>query len=229
MPVIGFQALEGKHDFHFLRHGASEGNDKRVAQGLRDYPLTSRGRAQAHAVGAWFLERGTGLVLSSPLARARETAEILASTLGCELRVLPELTELDVGQFEGLTFAVMASRFPAAWRRFQQESWEGVPGAERIEDLLARAGRVWTILFDLARDGCGTPVAVTHSGLLQWLIKVTCGHREWMPLFPMSNCGIFHYQVNNGTLPAGEDAPAPSPIYYAAWRLIDHVVSVDGR
>ena len=74
-----------------LRHGESVGNAESRWQGQADYPLTERGRSQAHALAQrWKRERMKfDYIISSPLSRARETAEIIASKLGYVVELEP--------------------------------------------------------------------------------------------------------------------------------------------
>ena len=213
--MIDFRAVQGPADFYFLRHGESEGNDARVLQGRLDYPLTEAGREQARRASDWLAGRGIGRLLSSPLARARQTAEILAERLELsEVEIRDELNELDIGLFTGLTTAQIRERHPEAWRRFQLESWEGVPGAERIESLAARSEALWRLLSGPQARGPAA-LCVTHSGILQWVLKVTWGCRTWMPVVPMGNCGICLFRVDNRP-------DAEPPRYYTEWSLINH-------
>jgi hypothetical protein len=59
---------------------------------------------------------------------------------------------------------------------------------------------------------------VTHSGILQWLVKVTFGQRRWMPLVPMGNCAISLFSVDNRS----EPDTAPSGRYYCEWSLLNY-------
>jgi broad specificity phosphatase PhoE len=213
--MTDFRALPGRFDFYFLRHGESEGNSARLMQGRGDYPLSKAGREQAHRVAGWFAGRRIGRLLSSPLARAHETARILADSLGlAEVELCEELNELDTGLFTGLTVEQIRTRHPEAWRSFQRESWEGVPGAERIANLRERAERLWELLAGSAAAGQAV-LCVTHSGILQWVLKATLGCRTWMPVVPMGNCSISRFSVDNRR----EGEPAG---YYAEWSLINH-------
>jgi broad specificity phosphatase PhoE len=212
--MTDFRALPGRFDFYFLRHGESEGNSARLIQGRGDYPLSETGREQARRVAGWFAERRIGRLLSSPLARALQTARILADRLGlAEVELREELNELDTGLFTGLTVEQIRTRHSEAWRSFQRESWEGVPGAERIVSLLARAERLWELLAGSAVPGRAV-LCVTHSGIMQWVLKATLGCRTWMPVVPMGNCSISRFSVDNRR----EGEPLG---YYAEWSLIN--------
>jgi broad specificity phosphatase PhoE len=213
--VIDFRALHGPADFYFLRHGESEGNSARLIQGRGDYPLSEAGREQARRAAGWFADKRIGRLLSSPLTRSHETARILADRLGlAEIEVREELNELDTGLFTGLSVAEAQDRHPEAWRSFQRESWEGVPGAERIESLAARAEALWRLLAASVAGDRAT-LCVTHSGIMQWVLKATLGCRTWMPVVPMGNCGISRFSVDNR--PDAEPAR-----YYTEWSLINH-------
>jgi len=210
--MTDFRRLEGRGDFWFLRHGESEGNNARLLQGRADFPLSQRGREQARRVAGWFADKGIRAVLCSPLARAAQTAGILADALGLgEPQPREELTELDPGLFTGLAAEDIRARFPEAWAAFQRESWEGVPGAERAAGLLERAGRLWEELA--ARAAEGPLLCVTHSGTMQWIIKATFGGGAWMPVVPIGNCAVCRFRVDNRL--HGEPVR-----HYAEWSLL---------
>ena len=88
-----------------LRHGESQGNFEGRHQGQADFPFTERGREQAKALlDRWKSEaKEFDLVISSPLARARETAEIIASGLNVPLEFDPLWMERDNGLMAGLS------------------------------------------------------------------------------------------------------------------------------
>jgi broad specificity phosphatase PhoE len=91
----------------FLRHGESVGNFENRMQGQMDYPLTPLGQKQAQALADRWLRTGTvfDFVISSPLGRASETAQILAKNLNLpELEYDPIWMERDMGVFSGQTF-----------------------------------------------------------------------------------------------------------------------------
>ncbi len=223
--MVDFRALEGTADFYFLRHGESEGNRERVMQGRRDSLLTETGREQAREAGQWFAGRHVDCVLTSPLARARDTAELVAAAAGFPRpESNDDLTEIDTGTFTGLTMAQARARHPEAWRTFQLLSWEGVPDAERIGELYARAMRLWATLLDRRRAGASAVLCVTHSGTLQWIIKATVGHRQWMPLFSASeNCCVSQLHVESHDVDGGGRGLT------ASWLLLNLPVARSSR
>jgi len=216
-----FSPLAQAARFILVRHGQSEGNARKIVQGRLDLPLDDTGRAQAGALGRWIAARHPSVILASPLARASETAHIVAEACGVDggaaglqprFCVEPLLAELDTGPFTGLSLDEAAKLHPAAHAGFLRESWDGVPGAEASIELYARAVRAWESLREEAIGGATVVVALTHGGFLQWLIKATMGGRGWMPLFPMSNCGVNELDVS----PQGENGVLLN------WRCIDY-------
>jgi ribonuclease H / adenosylcobalamin/alpha-ribazole phosphatase len=102
-----------------LRHGQTALSAERRFAGRGDIPLTEVGQRQAAAVAARLAARGgIDLIVTSPLQRARRTAEAVAGTTGVALQVEDDLAETDFGKWEGLTFAEASERWPdelSAW------------------------------------------------------------------------------------------------------------------
>jgi phosphoserine phosphatase len=214
MPDL--RSIAGTADFYFIRHGQSESNREGVIQGRLPSRLTEEGRSQARAAGSWFAGKALDLILTSPLARASETADIIGAENGVGVLGAEELTEIDTGIFSGLTLTQAEERHPEEWRQFQEQSWEAVPEAERIEELLQRAELAWSRLAALALQGKGRILCVSHGGFLQWIIRSTLGGRTWMPLFgSMGNCCVSHLRVVNTRL--AENGRG----HLATWMLIN--------
>jgi len=192
-----FACLEKPVNFYFLRHGQSEGNAEKVMQGRANYVLSELGRSQAIRRGRSLMpliaSQEKVLLFSSPLARAKETAFLIAGETGLEEPViLQDLTEMELGVWTGKPWE-QAKTETSLWQGFKMRSWDAIPRAESSADLYSRAMRVWTVLRDIAVEkGAGTIISVTHGGLIQWLLKYTLQCTSWFPLFPISNCGLFN-------------------------------------
>ena len=154
------------YHFVFLRHGESIGNAQSRWQGQSDYALTDRGRAQALALAErWKSEKVKfDLVIASPLSRARETAEIVASAVGAKIEFDPMLLERHIGEMEGLTAEEVRKRpQPPFVTPYDSIGGEG----EGDWALFLRAGQA---LHGLLRRPPGTYLVVSHGGLLnQWM------------------------------------------------------------
>jgi broad specificity phosphatase PhoE len=229
---VDLRRVEGRVSFYLLRHGESEGNREGIMQGRNPSRLTERGLAQAREAGSWFRARAVDCILSSPLERARATAQAVAEAAGvASVETAEALTEIDIGIFTGLSLSEAKNRHPAPYARFLQESWEGVEGAERIVNLYRRALSAWDLFLARAAAGSRSILAVTHSGFLQWLLRATLGLESWMPLFNASdNCCVSHLLVDNQPMESlGPGQPSRSRSHYASWMLVNSPVAAPSR
>jgi probable phosphoglycerate mutase len=156
------------------RHGETEWNAVGRLQGHTDVPLNEAGRSQARALAAGVAGAGIAAVVTSDLARARETGEIVAAALGLGAPAIePALRERRFGVFEGLTRDECAARHPEAWRAWQQRT--GVPpGAEPLALAIARMAEVLArIAAGEVGAGAGPALVVSHGGVMRlWLMDV---------------------------------------------------------
>lgn len=160
-----------------LRHGETALTpEKRLSgSGGSDPALSEAGQRQAEAAARMLVARGAvQAVVSSPLRRARQTAETAARLLGLEVHVDEGLTEADFGAWEGLTFAEVRERYPdelAAWRA----SPAVVPGGtgETFTSVARRAALSRDRL--LARYRGQTVLVVSHVGVLRTLVRLALG------------------------------------------------------
>jgi len=152
-----------------VRHGETEWARLGRHTGRTDVPLTETGREQARALGRRLAGAHFGLVLTSPLSRATETAQ-LAGFEGVAL-VEPDLREWDYGALEGRLTAEIREDYPG-W-----SIWTGPwPEGETIEEVGARADRVLARL----RDAAGDVLLFSHGHLLRVLAA------RWLGLPPAS-------------------------------------------
>jgi ribonuclease H / adenosylcobalamin/alpha-ribazole phosphatase len=123
-----------------LRHGQTELSVERRFAGRGDIELTKAGRAQAAAVAARLAASGgIDLIVSSPLRRARHTAEAVAEATGAPIAVDENLVETDFGAWEGLTFAEVAERWPDAMNAWLASAEVAPPGGESFTAVARRA------------------------------------------------------------------------------------------
>jgi broad specificity phosphatase PhoE len=159
------------YNFVFLRHGESIGNAESRWQGQSDYALTERGRAQAQALARRWKSEGVrfDLVIASPLVRARETAQIIASAVDARLELDTILVERHIGEMEGLTAEEVRRRpQPPYVTPYDSIGGEG----EGDWALFLRAGQA---LQALLRRPPGSYLIVSHGGLLNQLMNAIVG------------------------------------------------------
>lgn len=141
---------------YLVRHGETEWAKAGRHTGRTDVPLTAVGESAAVRLGERFRGTAVARVLSSPLARARRTAELA----GFAPEFDPDLMEWDYGDYEGLIGAEVRARRPG-WLLFD----DGAPGGESITQVAARADRVVGRLRALT----GTVLVFSHGHFLRVL------------------------------------------------------------
>ena len=160
-----------------IRHGETDWNRVRRIQGSTDIPLNDTGRDQARAVAATLRERTDPAVsltiAASDLARARETAEIIAAELGIQPpRLYTGLRERGYGEAEG----VDSDEFQRRWGDWHTAE---VPGAEPWPLLRSRAlsalGRAVRDHRRAPAPAASTLIVVTHGALIREVIRHASG------------------------------------------------------
>lgn len=156
--------------FGIVRHGETDWNAQRRIQGSTDIPLNDTGREQAARTGAQLREAQEhegpwDAIVSSPLSRAHETAQIIAAELGLpEPELLPALVERAHGEIEGLSYEERSQRFADG---------SHVPGLESRDEVL---GRALPSLESLAeRHRGGRVLVVSHGGVISTLLNHSTG------------------------------------------------------
>jgi ribonuclease H / adenosylcobalamin/alpha-ribazole phosphatase len=122
-----------------LRHGQTEFSTERRFAGRGDIALTDAGLRQAAAAADRLTARGIDAIVTSPLQRARRTAEAVATATGAPLTVDDALAETDFGKWEGLTFGEAAQRWPEEMSAWLASADVAPPGGESLADASARA------------------------------------------------------------------------------------------
>jgi broad specificity phosphatase PhoE len=181
-----------------VRHGETDWNRERRFQGHADPPLNETGRTQARALADDLAGEAVDALYTSDLARARETAEILAARLGVEVVPLRELREIDVGEWQGLTWPEIEERFPEgarAWRE-QNHGWETGETYEELAERVVPALR----RIAVAHPG-GRAVVVAHGGTVRatraFIAGTSVAESRRLDR-AIRNCEIFRIAVEDG-------------------------------
>ena len=189
------------------RHGLTDRSIPEQHLGQRmDAPLNEAGRRQAAALADRLERVDFDRVISSPLIRARETAEIVAPAERVELDA--RLLEMDYGEWEGLTYEDLARDHAAARKRWEQApDILRYPGGESGNDVAVRVRAFLDDLLDdhVARHGPGShdegPVlAVAHSSTNRVLMCVALGLpiREFRQRFVQSQANVTVLRFEHG-------------------------------
>jgi broad specificity phosphatase PhoE len=186
---------------YLVRHGENPANITREFSHRRvDYPLTERGVAQARQTAAYFRDQAIDAIYSSPLRRAQQTADIIATALHLPVTILEDFRETNVGTLEDQPPTAAAweqhDSVLASWSSGQREV--AFPGGEDYHSLLARmrAGMA-TVLA--GRDGARV-VIVGHGGIFSATILDLCANAAEFVWFGQNwpNCGISVLELHPG-------------------------------
>ena len=154
---------------YLVRHGQTAHNRDGLGLGRHDAPLTELGKQQSVRAAERLSKVPVARVFSSPLGRAGEAAAAIAAAHGLVVEWREELTEMDVGETEGLSFREMRTRFPeflTVWRSADCATVP-MPGGESLEDVRTRVTGVCAEAVAGVSDGV---VVVSHNFVVRVLI-----------------------------------------------------------
>jgi probable phosphoglycerate mutase len=188
-----------------VRHGVTAAtSDRRFSgRGGEDHPLSDTGFEQARRAAREVLARGGADVLvSSPLLRTRQTAEVVAEVTGLVPVVVDGLQECGFGDWDGLTFADVMQRWPDLLERWLGDPDVAPPGGESSHQLYERVGAA---LAQLRETYAGARViAVGHVGTVRALtaraLQTPLLSMNRMELQPASITTLTWYRDGNASL-----------------------------
>jgi broad specificity phosphatase PhoE len=152
------------HALYLVRHGQTESSARLAYSGRADVALTTEGREQARRAAARLAGAGIDAVFTSPLSRARDTAQAIADATGAPLTVDERLAEVDYGRFEGVDRAGARELVGQAFEDWRADPFGApVPGMEPLAEALARARAATADVLASAQR----PVIVGHQGILR--------------------------------------------------------------
>lgn len=160
------------HRITFLRHGESTGNAQGVYQGRAEFELSGKGRRQVQALAKFWQDQGITFsrIISSPQARARQSAEIISDVFGIPLEFDDQLQEIDNGALAGLT-------------REQADELDVLPDFMSPFDAIGESGesnwalylRAGEVIQALLKRPAGDYLVVSHGGFLNRILYVILG------------------------------------------------------
>lgn len=163
--------------FLLVRHGESVWNTERRIQGTRDPELSLRGRRQTELLVSRLgvhMPKGVAAIYTSPLRRASETADRIASAWHLPVFLEPDLREMSLGKWEGMTVAEIQAAFPNSYEKWLEDPLS-FP-AHGGEDLRAFEGRVVGALLRMRQTHPGADlIVVSHGGVIKTLLCFAMG------------------------------------------------------
>ena len=178
---------------YLVRHGATDNNraDPPRLQGRRtDPPLSAEGLEQARRTGELLADCPLDAVYSSPLLRARQTAEAIAKPHGLVTQIVGDLIEVDVGVWEGRSWEEIEKTDAAAYQAFMTDaSVNPYLGGENMQTVLTRAAPA---LEKLMQENVGRVITVVAHNVVNRVYLTTL---MGLPLaryrsIPQDNCGV---------------------------------------
>ncbi|HJQ00208.1 MAG TPA: histidine phosphatase family protein [Jatrophihabitans sp.] len=167
-----------------LRHGRTEWNAQRRYQGQQDPPLDQVGTAQAAEVAPLVAAMRPDLLITSDLARARQTAERVAALAGVPLREDVRLRERHLGHWQGLTRDEVATRYPDEFADWLAGRDVTRRGGESRKEVAARALELVDELPEVA-----VTVLVSHGATAMCLSAALLGLPQTPSILaPLANC-----------------------------------------
>ncbi len=158
-----------------VRHGESYTNvAKEFSCRSVDHGLTKRGMEESLCAARWLCDRQVSEVYTSPLRRAKETAEIIANTLGLNVVVIDELREVDVGSLEGQSTFHNWKEHDRIVNSWKQGQWDiRFPHGESFSELVQRARNA--ILHIIGGNKLSRSAVITHGAMLLAIRYGLCG------------------------------------------------------
>jgi 2,3-bisphosphoglycerate-dependent phosphoglycerate mutase len=168
---------EGAQEVVLVRHGACDppATVGDLIGGRSDPSLNGRGRKEAAAVTEKLSGMPIAAIFTTPLRRTGETAAGTAAAHGLEPEVVPDLVEIDLGEWEGPGIHDRGSRGdPEFVRVMREQRWDLIPGAESMAGFAERVRRGLEHVADAAADG-KVAVAFTHSAVIGECLRQLSG------------------------------------------------------
>ncbi|HID88388.1 MAG TPA: hypothetical protein EYH27_02680 [Anaerolineales bacterium] len=186
-----------------VRHAETVANVEGRWVGWGDTGLTERGRVQVEATARRLVQEvhDGAAIYTSPLPRARETAEGIGRALGLKPIPVENLREINFGDLDGVTLEEMRTRYPDLYARWRDKTdgeytW---PGGEKRADFFRRVAEVCQEI--LSRHDRGTVIIVAHGGTVRACLAHLMPDKlgEWWG-YSLDNCGITRLQIEDGTV-----------------------------
>ncbi|NLK64694.1 MAG: histidine phosphatase family protein, partial [Tissierellia bacterium] len=143
-----------------------------ICLGLTDIPLSREGIGQAAKLKSYFSDKNIKAIYSSPLERAKKTAEIIADNK-IKVEIKDNFSELNMGKWDGMTFAEIKEKYPEEYaergKNFENYVVEGGESMSMCRD------RALAELRDIINNSRGNTIIVAHAGVNRLIISELTG------------------------------------------------------
>lgn len=184
----------------FIRHGQTEYNAKRLVMGRQPIPLNDVGVRQVEELCARFEDAGVKAVITSPVLRAKQTAERIARHCGdIDVEETDGLAELDYGEWVNRDIDEIIAENPDEWKKYRTRPDEmSFPGGESIGEASVRIG---AIADDIVQRYEGGRVAlVSHADVIKIALVHLMGFElRHMARFSIDNCAVCMMRISESS------------------------------
>ncbi len=170
-----------------VRHGETDWNAKRKIQGRKDIPLNEIGTLQAKDCQNYFRDLNWNVIVSSPLLRAKQTAEIINEDLKLPFVVMEQFIERDYGDIEGFTLEERMRHYPN----------NDCPNQESFELVRERVMKGANRLHELYPNQ--KIIVVAHGGVIKILLNSLLKEEAITRKNGLSNGGVSHILYEDGS------------------------------
>lgn len=190
-------------DIYLIRHGETDWNKVKRLQGITDIPLNAYGIELAQKTAEGLKDVPVDLIFSSPLIRARKTAEIIRGDRSVPIIVTDGLKEISFGEYEGLTYLPEHYNIPRpGFRKFfdDPEHYDTPPGGESLMHLRQRTSSFVRGVMETPEYADKTILMTSHGaairGILSGLLKLPLKDFWSGPVH--KNCGVTKIHSEEG-------------------------------
>jgi broad specificity phosphatase PhoE len=149
-----------------IRHGETTGNSQDLIIGQKDYPLTEKGINSTEKLAGLITRYSKGIILTSPLGRAKATATILSNKTGWPILIVEDMRELSCGKWEGRSRKDVAPE-----RRFLRTTWTDTPpGGESYKEAETRVNAVINTIKEIKEYE--TVAVIGHASVNRVFLKL---------------------------------------------------------
>ncbi|MGH7442143.1 MAG: histidine phosphatase family protein, partial [bacterium] len=209
-PVVPETEENPPHPAFFLvRHGETAMNRQNRARGRSETPLDNLGTSQVEQAANYLKGKPIAAIISSPIERARESAQILAKSLNLPVAMDERLASFDLGSETGQQISSMREIFDNAKKNPNE------PVGDTGESFSQFNGRLESFLSELlANPGGPAPLLVTHDSVIRQIASILNGPQGWLPGFTPPGGVAICDPLEDGTYrlhPTYPATPPPAP------------------
>ena len=180
-----------------VRHGETAWNAQEIFRGRIDIELNQTGVKQAELLAEYLGKRSLTAILSSPLQRAVKTAELINGYQKPDVEIVPELIDMDFGEWQGLSHQDVKDRYQALYTEWiNHPDRVRMPSGESLDDVGQRARK---LVDDVIAKYEGTVALVSHRVVNKVLICALLGldnSRFWQ--IKQDTCAISTFYCDRG-------------------------------